>query len=278
MSAPKPCPLCGAPDAALLFVKGESCYRKCRRCRFVFNEQPGNPNLENALDHFEPSYIQYLRPDRGDERNFQSLRQWMSGFCTLEGATSLDVGAGSGKLVRFLRQSGVNARGIEPSRALFDYFLSDDPAFQHGTLETCRPPARTFDIVTAFDVIEHVLEPAVFLEEIASIIKPGGVLFVSTPNVGSLTARVFGRRWHFFHTYHLSYFSPSTLAAAAQPRGFSLLGWCHRGRLRSAGYILRYVVEVIGRGKAPAWIRRLDDLYFPVNLFDTMYLAFRRSE
>ena len=272
------CPLCGAAPVDRLFAKGETEYAGCRACAFRFAVQARNPNLENELDDFEPSYLQYLAPSRGDERNLASLREWMSRFCRLDGARSLDVGAGSGKLVRFLRRSGVNAMGIEPSRALFDHFLAGDPAFSCGTLDTCEGlEPGMFDIVTAFDVIEHVARPLEFLNQTARLLKPGGVLFVSTPDVGSVTARIFGRRWHFYHAYHLSYFSPNTLAEAAKRFGFVLLDTRHRGRLRSVGYMVRYVFEVISRTTAPAWIARFDDWYFPVNLFDTMYLCFRRT-
>lgn len=253
-------------------------YLACRACTFRFAVQATNPNLENELDDFEPAYLQYLGPDRSDERNLESLRKWMSRFCQLNGATSLDIGAGSGKLVRFLRRHGVNARGIEPSRALFDHFLAREPSFACGTLETCEDlePA-TFDVVTVFDVIEHVVQPLALLQGVGRLVKPGGVLYVSTPDVDSVTARVFGQRWHFYNDYHLSYFSPRTLVDAAKRYGFVLLDARHRGRLRSIGYMVRYAVEVIGRGSAPGWVARLDDCYFPVNLFDTMYLCFRRA-
>ena len=271
------CPLCGTVSVSRLFAKGDAVYYDCEKCAFRFAVQATNPNLENDLDDFEPSYLQYLRSDRGDERNLQALRRWMSRFCSLDEVTSLDIGAGSGKLVRFLRRHGGNAAGIEPSRALFEHFLAGDPAFALGTLETCRLDPCAVDVVTAFDVIEHVAQPLEFLDRVAQLVKPGGLFFVSTPDVGSVPARVFGRRWHFYHAYHLSYFSPETLAAVARPYGFELLDMRHRGRLRSVGYIVRYAFEVIGKRAAPGWVARCDDWYLPVNLFDTMYLCFRRT-
>jgi SAM-dependent methyltransferase len=136
---------------------------------------------------------------------------------------------------------------------------------------------HVFDVVTAFDVIEHVAHPAEFLADVAAVLEPGGVFLASTPNVGSLTARAFGKHWHFYYPYHLSYFSPETFAAAAAPHGLQLVNWCHRGRLRSVGYAIRYAAEFIRGGTAPAWARRFDSWYLPINLFDTMYLAFRKT-
>jgi hypothetical protein len=109
------------------------------------------------------------------------------------------------------------------------------------------------------------------------VLEPGGVFFGSTPDVGSLTARAFGRRWHFYYPYHLSYFEPRTLTNAAELHGLRMLDCQHRGRVRSVGYMVRYVAEFIGGSAAPGWAGRFDGWYVPVNLFDTMYFAFRRG-
>jgi SAM-dependent methyltransferase len=197
-------------------------------------------------------------------------------FGSLQSARLLDVGAGSGKLVRYLIGRGVLARGLEPAHPIFDRFLKGDPAFTCAMLRDYRSAdGRPMDVVTAFDVLEHVADPASFLGDISAQLKPGGLLFISTPDVGSLAARLFGRRWHFFSPYHLSFFSKRTLVAAAGARGFSLVDFRRRGRLRSVGYMVRYAAEFIGGGRAPEWARRFDDWYLPVNLFDTMYACLR---
>jgi SAM-dependent methyltransferase len=183
----------------------------------------------------------------------------------------------SGKLVRYLRGRGVDARGLEPSRALFDRFLADDPAFACATLEEIRKLApQTFDVVTAFDVIEHVSDPVGFLAEVAACLEPGGMFFASTPDVESLVAKAFGRRWHFYYPYHLSYLGPRTMTRAA-PASLRAVDVSHRGRLRSVAYMVRYAAEMIGGITAPRWARLFDDWYMPVNLFDTMYVVSQRE-
>ena len=252
-------------------------YWECPDCGFRFATPPRNPNLVNAIDEYEDAYLQYLAPDRADEANLDSLYRWIAKTTPLEGRRLLDVGAGGGKLVRYLRRRGVDARGIEPSRTLFDRFLSDDPAFACATIDEAVASGGAFPVVTAFDVIEHVADPVAFLQGIAAALEPGGVFFASTPDVDSPTARVFGHRWHFYYPYHLSYFGPRTLAAAAAKHGLRMLDCRHRGRLRSVGYMIRYVAEFIGGREAPGWANRFDAWYLPTNLFDTMYAAFRRE-
>jgi 2-polyprenyl-3-methyl-5-hydroxy-6-metoxy-1,4-benzoquinol methylase len=272
------CPLCGSGRAAQIFTKDATDYWACPDCRFRFATPDRNPNLTNTLDEFEAAYLRYLVPESGDEANFGSLYRWMSQVTALEGKRLLDVGAGSGKLVRYLRRRGVDAHGIEPSRALFNRFLAGDAAFDCTTIDSRGPLHGSYPVVTAFDVIEHVPDPVAVLRDIASVIEPGGAFFLSTPDVDSLPARMFGRHWHFYYPYHLSYFGPRTLARAAAANGLRIVDCRHRGRRRSIGYIVRYVAEFIGGADAPRWAHRFDEWYLPTNLFDTMYVAFTRDE
>lgn len=272
------CPLCGSSDTARIFRKRQTDYWKCPGCTFRFATPDVNPNLTKTLSGYEEAYLQYLAADPSDAVNFESLYRWMDGFAPLQGKRLLDVGAGSGKLVRYLRGRGVDAHGIEPSRALFDRFLAGDPAFTCATLEEMRASEpQAFDIITAFDVIEHVPDPRGFLREVAAFLGAGGTFFASTPDVDSLVARLFGRRWHFYYPYHLSYLGPRTIASAAAPQGLRMLDVRHRGRLRSAAYVIRYAAELVCGLKAPGWARWFDTWYLPLNLFDTMYAVFRRD-
>jgi SAM-dependent methyltransferase len=270
------CPLCASPRVGPLFRKRQTDYWACRDCAFRFSTPHRNANLANALDEYEEAYLQYLAPDPSDATNFESLCRWMSRAVPLDGKPLLDVGAGSGKFVRYLRGRGVEAYGLEPSRALFDRFLSGEAPFFCGSIEAGHP-LGAFPIVTAFDVIEHVPDPCAFLRGIASALEPGGVFFLSTPDVESLMARLFGRRWHFYYPYHLSYFGPGTFARAASAHGLRLAECRHRGRRRSVGYMIRYAAEFIGGVEAPRWASWFEDWHLRVNLFDTMYAACRRD-
>ena len=272
----RPCPVCASARVRRAFTKDGIDYWTCDECRFRYSTPDRNANLANAIDDYEDAYLQYLGPDPNDEANFASLWRWMARVAPPEGRRLLDVGAGSGKLVRYLRRRGVDAHGIEPSRPLFDRFLTGDTAFRCETIDAAAG-SRTFPLVTAFDVIEHVPDPVAFLRSIASVLEPGGVVWLSTPDVDSLPARAFGRRWHFYYRYHLSYFGPRTLARAAASVGLTTIDCRHRGRRRSLGYIVRYAAEFIGGVQAPPWAHAFDAWHLPVNLFDTMYVALRRS-
>jgi hypothetical protein len=103
-----------------------------RRLRIPLSSPDVNPNLANTIDDFEDAYLRYLEADPSDAANFASLVAWMERRGPLRGARLLDVGAGSGKLVRRFLAHGTIAEGLEPSRSLFDRFLAGDPRSRAG--------------------------------------------------------------------------------------------------------------------------------------------------
>ncbi len=273
-----PCPLCNTVQTRVLFEKGGTPYWQCCGCRFHFATPMVNPNLENRLDDFEPAYLQYLEVEAADTANFRATRKWIQRFQPLQNSTVLDVGCGSGKWVRWLQSQGVDAFGLEPSEALFERFLQSDAAFQNGLLtRQLALPHEAYAVITSFDVLEHVERPFEFLAELARRLEPGGKLFLSSPDVGSLAARLLGRAWHFYGPYHLSYFSRDTLQRVAPLLGLRLIDYRYRSRWRSLGYAGRYFYEFALRRKAPTWIRRFDTWLAPMNLFDTFHVCFERT-
>ncbi len=272
------CGICGGTDTTEIFRKEEIPYFACRSCGFRFARPARNPNLANRIEDYEPAYLQYLQSDPADRANFDVLYDWVARFAPLPRGALLDVGCGSGKLVRYLRTRGVDARGLEPSAALYDRFLSEDAAFVHGTLDSLRAnSSERFDVITVLDVIEHVEDPLALLADAAGALSPGGILLISTPDVASWPARLLGRRWHYYNPYHLSYFDVRSLMRCASPIGFDLLQYAHQGRRRSVGYLLRYLWNFVLRRDSPPFLRRLDTLCVPINLFDVIYLCLRKA-
>jgi 2-polyprenyl-3-methyl-5-hydroxy-6-metoxy-1,4-benzoquinol methylase len=272
------CPVCQSRNPSELFKKRGVDYWRCDACGFRFSTPAANANLANELSDFESAYLSYLGPDPADDRNFANLVRWMSRFSPLESRSVLDVGCGGGKLVRYLRARGIDAQGIEPSDALYQRFLASETVFFHGTTDDFaqQNPGGTFDLVTAFDVIEHTPDPASFVRSLAALLKPGGTMFLSAPDAGSLTATLLGKYWHHYNRYHLSYLSAPIVRRIARDRGLEMLHVSRRGRSRSLGQVVRYLFD-FGFGVAPPKIARVaDSIFFPLNVFDTMYVALRK--
>jgi SAM-dependent methyltransferase len=91
-----------------------------------------------------------------------------------------------------------------------------------GRLEDAHFPDASFDLVHASHLIEHLNDPAFFLDEVARVLSPGGLLVLTTPNSDGLQARLLGRRWRSAIYDHLYLFSLRTLRALLEAKGFAV--------------------------------------------------------
>ena len=69
----------------------------------------------------------------------------------------------------------------------------------------------------------------------SALLRKGGLLLISTPDVGSVFARLSGKRWHYYNEYHLSYFSRITIRRLAAEAGLREVGFTRLPRLKSLG-------------------------------------------
>ncbi len=95
--------------------------------------------------------------------------------------------------------------------------------FRAGTLESASFPEQSFQVITLFDVIEHVHSPNQALASVHRWLSPGGLLVMSLPNVDSWVAKAMGKHWVLLLREHLWYFSPDTVARLLQRAGFELV-------------------------------------------------------
>ena len=278
-STPTNCRLCNSGRARLLFVKRGLPRFLCEDCGLIHTHPAeGNPNMK-PLDEFDDAYLQWFGPHAADAANLNARSRWLGRFAKLSGARILDIGCGSGKWVRHLRGLGAEAAGVEPFDDLFRRFLADEDFFTHGDAADLRRAGKQYDIVTAFDVIEHVERPGEFLDDLAALVADGGVAALCTPDSSSLHAKLAGKLWHCQNLFHISVFNRKTLINAAKARGLELLHFSRRGRRHSCGYIIRYFFEhYLGGRKPPEWVTRLDNLCVTLNLMDEMYLCFRKTD
>ncbi len=135
----------------------------------------------------------------------------------------LDVGCADGRFVEHARSRGVQAEGIDPSAAAVRRARERGQPVTQGRVHEYEP-AHRFEVITAFDVIEHVIDPRRFLEAIHRLLAPDGVVILSTPNLDSLFRRLMGKRWFFYiPEEHLHYFAPRSLRALLARVGFEVL-------------------------------------------------------
>jgi 2-polyprenyl-3-methyl-5-hydroxy-6-metoxy-1,4-benzoquinol methylase len=134
----------------------------------------------------------------------------------------LDVGCGAGYFLDHCRAHGWRVMGVEPWREIADWagkYLKLDVL--PTSLANAKVNERSFDAVTAHDVLQFMRDPLAFLRRCHDLLMPGGVLVVTVPNFGSREREAQGWQWHQIIPYaHLVYFSADTLKRAARQAGF----------------------------------------------------------
>jgi len=173
----------------------------------------------------------------------------------------LDIGCGFGESLGYHRQRGCDAHGVEADRNILRVAQRHGLNVKVGLFDPDQYEPASFDVVTLDQVIEHVSQPAQVLRGVHRVLKPGGMLVLSTPNADGWGARLFGRRWIHWHApYHVQFFSRASMAALARDCGFALeqrttvtnsawldFQWCHLATYPPAGKPSVYWGSPVGR-------------------------------
>jgi SAM-dependent methyltransferase len=154
----------------------------------------------------------------------------------------LDLGCSSGTFLQTLSRKNWELFGIEMSAESAKQARAKSGANVFvGDILDAQFPAESFDVITCFDVLEHVYEPLRVMERVGEWLKPGGIFYVLVPNIDSAEGNVFKGYWHGLELpRHLSHFSPAALRNLAKTAGLSEVSLETR-RNPAVGTSLRYV-------------------------------------
>ncbi len=189
--------------------------------------------------------------------HFEMLVQTIREFSSLEGAAVLDVGANTGVFLRLLQRYGCKLYGLEPSVEAAE-FASKTPGIvmQNAVLEDAVLPEQHFDIITMWDVIEHLYHPRADLARLFSKLKPGGKIFITTHDVGDWFAKVMGRHYPMLMYQHFFHFSKRTMSLMLQQTGFEIVGLNAHFKSWSVGYLHELLHKLWPRSKFSSLLRR----------------------
>jgi SAM-dependent methyltransferase len=247
------CPICGqerpkewlrAPDR-LHGRKEKYTLVRCPDCALVWLSGPPNP--EEMHLHYTDAYHKLISAagdnpeERWRERKADLLRYKQSGAL-------LDLGCSSGSFLEFMGSKSWKLHGIEMSAegARTAEARSGARVFV-GNILDAPFASESLDVITCFDVLEHLYEPRQVMEKVANWLKPGGVFYVQVPNIDSAEGRVFRTYWHGLELpRHLFHYSPTSLKFLAESAGLSVVSLETR-RNPAVGTSLRYVWDDVFR-------------------------------
>jgi glycosyltransferase involved in cell wall biosynthesis/2-polyprenyl-3-methyl-5-hydroxy-6-metoxy-1,4-benzoquinol methylase len=198
-------------------------------CRLQFADpQLSDETLARAYrEHYYPSR------EHGEVQGYENtpkeiLRQTFAiteGLIgSLAGRRLLDVGCGLGRLCEVAAEYGLQPVGIEPDANAREQAYKTSELRAYSSLDGLQQvhPDTRFDIVTIWDVIEHLREPWKELGYLSGMLRPGGWLLLSTPNAGSLRACLHREKWdNVVNPTHFYYFRKKSLRAVLRQAGFS---------------------------------------------------------
>jgi SAM-dependent methyltransferase len=275
------CQVCGSDERDLKFRDGPFSIVTCRACGLVYV----TPRLSGQalLDVYDESYWLSQNPKQRGYADYKSesalylktyeKRMKLVSRFLPPNARVLDVGCAAGYFLRVCQERGHDVHGVELSQAIAIEAQKALGAerIHIGTLDDAaaamdyRP--ESFDLVTLWDVIEHVPDPQSVLSKIHELIAPNGRLLLETQNVASRWARLLGSRWHHYkHDEHLYHFSPRTITRLLTDCGFRVLdiGSAYAGKYVSFGFL----AERAGRlGRIPGLLAKPLSLLRRCNLY-----------
>jgi 2-polyprenyl-3-methyl-5-hydroxy-6-metoxy-1,4-benzoquinol methylase len=210
-------------------ILAEGCLLRCSVCGQLIS-QCSHAQYRQSMNEFDNP--KGTLPDCDSvERHFRRTSKWLSQISSKlhkqnQEIHLLDVGCSSGAFLTIADKLGFKAEGVEPAPQAAQGAWAAGLKVHQGFLEDIKFPPDTFDVVTMFEVIEHVQDALSLLNECHRIIKSGGLLMIGTANTDSWTSSIMKSRWEYFdisrHGGHISFFNPQSIRALAERSGFKV--------------------------------------------------------
>jgi dolichol-phosphate mannosyltransferase len=249
---------------------------ECANCGLIY-EHPREPESWLEQQYAGVEDPTYERESEGRIRTFSLLldaieRQSSSGRI-------IEIGCYTGVFLGLAQQRGWRTVGIEPSTWAAQKARGRGLEVINVPLRRAGLPEESFDAAAMWDVIEHLHDPMGTLKEIGRLLRPNGILCLSTMDVGSPFAKLLGHRWPWFMRMHLYYFNPGTMTKMLDAAGFEVLTIERHKRIVSARYLAEKVTASVlpDLARVGDWLAKpFGRLYVKIDFGDIMNVIARK--
>ena len=223
---------------------GDLDVNRCKSCGFVYlaSWEQSLAKSQELYDYYgrlsEEELTRRYSPENRARQ--QELLKALTGYT--QGRRLLDVGCGDGQLLQTAKDEGWDAAGIDLSESAIVLCHRRGLAASKTDFFDRSLDEKRFDVIIMSELIEHVPSPQRFLKRAEELLEANGVLYLTTPNFGSLARRMLGETWSVIHPEHIGYFERSTLRKMAS----------EQTRLRE----IRIEARNIAPSTFVAWLRR----------------------
>lgn len=284
------CVICKSNNIRFYLKKNGCFLYKCADCALIFvSPLPREDGAIYDEKYFcgtdkQFGYIDYDKDKESMKSVFLKYLKIIAGnFERVQGKKLLDIGAATGFFVRLARDFGFDAEGIEISKWAAEEGKKKGLKIQHGTIDTMQFLENSFDVITLFDVLEHISDPDCFLEKIFFILKQDGVLIINTPDAKTVWARILGKRWQaLVPPEHLFLYNKNNIQKLLNKHNFKII------KIKTIGksFTLSYIFHILNNSFKFSLFQKLSIFFnrnffnkitVPLNTRDNMFIAARKN-
>jgi len=254
------CPACAGESATPIDLGEDRMLRRCTACRLVYAPEYADPSeiyvdgylrggTDFGLDIMHPLFQQFL--DFAARRRMTMLERHVGGAGSL-----LDVGCGAGEVLHAAVDRGWTAVGCEPVAESAAIARQRGLDVRTALLEESDIPPRSFDVVSAVHVLEHMTDGTGFLRSIGRWARPGGHVMIEVPNWRSVHRRAKGAQWPGLRPLeHIAHYGPRTLAGTMRRAGLAAVTVRTTGFLWPEGQTLAHALDDLAVPGLRRWMR-----------------------
>ena len=197
---------------------------RCGGCGVGFLPAP------STLDYADTTYRELVDGDASPERFYevhdaeQADKLRLLGLGGLRGKVLADVGCGAGSFLDLVKGMAAATLGVEPTRSYHSALLAKGHVVFPYCDEVPDEWKGRVDVAVCFSVVEHVPDPAALLRDVRALLRPGGELLISTPNLQDWLLELIPEAYapFFYRAVHTWYFDAASLAALGRLTGFAV--------------------------------------------------------
>jgi len=239
------CLLCNFPGRQkIVKVINEYNFKRCKNCGLIYLE----PQIDDSAlkDIYSEKYFHSQHPEgygdfvarKDDVINYRlkAIMDLINNIKPNKGKL-LEIGCALGYFLELAQDSGWEAKGVELSLWASQYAREKTKVHVFtGKLEDVKFPDLYFDAIVMIELLEHTPNPQVFLKEVHRVLKPDGIILITTPNSKSIHGKIWKKTFQetFFIPEHLFLFSISTINHMLELINFKII------HLQTKTYLRRY--------------------------------------
>ena len=235
------CPACRHEDNSFYGEKDGFSYVTCAKCKTVYTSPRPSESLLQEFYAQSMNYEywnKYIFPASNESRKkgiYTPRAEMMIAECErlgVKGGAFVEVGAGFGSFCEVVRSKNFfnEIIAIEPTIHLAKTCEEKGFTVLNQMIETVDE-SLSADVISSFEVIEHLFDPAAFLEKCNRLLRPGGAIFLSCPNYKGFDMSTLGIKSDSFDHEHINYFHPQSLSILLSRTGFESIKVFTPGKL-----------------------------------------------